>query len=1187
MKTPVSASDTCLYGSVVGMEKILALDLHDNQSMDPKATSPPSECDECEQRTAQVNCDECGLVYCSQCDVHRHRKGKLQLHQRVQITRKRVDAPELEEIQEQAENSTANWKNDDVCEWLKAHDLKLFVDEAQEQQITGATLLSPKGLERFLDAATGVSRGHKKKLQREVQKLQSSVKSPASIAKMTLLPTPSPPIQRPNTSVRRIGLNLRVDVEPAASKPPSRRGLGQLKIEVNEDNHAAISAPKRIAGGRQNAGSLGLDIAQVRKEEKTVAASFDFSATGRLQTQGFEIDTRGIANAPFSNSKQHSNNGSKPASAIEAISTKDYLLILEELGHGAGGKVYKALYMPTFRLVAVKVIRVYDQKKRHQMVRELKSLYVNFVPLATATFPSATSSATQAACEELVVFYDAYTNPELGSVSIVLEYMDGGSLEDYVQSACEEGGCLTEKEIANVAACGLKGLVFLHEHHQLHRDIKLSNMLINSQGQVKISDFGISRDLESTLAKATTFTGTLLYMAPERISGGMYSYPSDLWSFGLAVMACAIGKLPVPTKDGYWGVVHAVQEQPSPRLQDYGDHFSPELCDFLDQCLQKNPMYRPPAARLLEHPFIKNNYSLREQENVRLSRDQQPPTAKALERSRQELRNIADKAQIWCRDHADGVRGLSSQDMSTHNKVEALAKQLRLSVVEVASHFTFLDEYSAEDPCQLSDVLWLWSGALTSRSITFKVGLREGYTCVDSDFVLYAFPELLEGEKPHSSIATCSDVDSGEAGEGEVRSAASYDTPNVKECTLSDLPHSDRKYRYELTLLRTGETVRSGTFTTPREEGEPFNYRVAFASCADEMSDPEVFEEIRKENALFFMHTGDLHYHNLVVNNVAAFRDGYNSIFASPAGQAMLAMDVPFVYMWDDHDFGPDNSDSTAPGRNASVQAYHEFVPHYPLIGGRSRSSTVHQAFTIGRVRYLLTDLRSARTPNTARAAPTKTVLGKKQKAWFKSELVRATSDPNIRLIIWVNTMPWLDDERKWGHFVHEQQELVNFIKAHGLNKWVPIVIVSGDAHMLAVDDGSHSPGNLTVLHSAALGRPGSIKGGPYSHGAFPGSGQYAVMDVTDEGGEDGRVCLYYRGMNIYKGKLVEFDTCYPERTPPVTPYYPPPIPIRIMKRVFKKAKRYTGTAVFVLISVVALLVYRNKRHAVHTKKHS
>ncbi|KAL3664922.1 hypothetical protein V7S43_010099 [Phytophthora oleae] len=702
MKTPLAAADTHMYGFVRGTDTTLALDLHDNQSPVLSRSSQPSECDECEHRPAQVTCDDCGLAYCAQCDTHRHRKGKLQLHQRVQITRKKAEAPEHEEIEVGAVDSTANWKICDVCQWLEDHDLGLFVEEAQRQKLTGATLLSSHGLDKFLDAATGVSRGHKKKLQREVHKLQTLVQN----EKMSPVSAPSPPIQRTSNSMRRIGLDLRVDVEPVAAKPPPKRttNLHPLKIDVSENDRGVIPAPKRTAGGRPSAAALGLDIGQVKKEEKTVAASFDFSATGRLQTQGFEIDTRGIANAPFA-SQQHQ--AGKTSVSAESISTKDYLLILEELGHGAGGKVYKALYMPTFRLVAVKVIRVYDQKKRHQMVRELKSLYVNFVPLATATFPStgaATSSAAQAACDELVVFYDAYTNPEVGSVSIVLEYMDGGSLEDYVQCTSEndeqEPGCLSEKDIANVAACGLKGLAFLHEHHQLHRDIKLSNMLINHQGQVKISDFGISRDLESTLAKATTFTGTLLYMAPERISGGMYSYPSDLWSFGLAIMACAIGKLPVPTKDGYWGVVHAVQEQPSPRLEDYGDHFSPELCDFLAKCLQKNPMYRPPAAGLLEHPFITKNYSPREQVNVRLSRDQQPLTVKGLGRSRQEMRNIAEKAEDWCRDHTDALRRLSavSESIDTHesssySKIKALARQLRLPVDEVASHFTFLDKY--------------------------------------------------------------------------------------------------------------------------------------------------------------------------------------------------------------------------------------------------------------------------------------------------------------------------------------------------------------------------------------------------------------------------------------------------------------------------------------------------------------
>ncbi|KAI9918479.1 hypothetical protein PsorP6_012007 [Peronosclerospora sorghi] len=484
-----------------------------------------------------------------------------------------------------------------------------------------------------------------------------------------------------------------------------------------------------------------------------------------------------------------------------------------------------------------------------------------------------------------------------------------------------------------------------------------------------------------------------------------------------------------------------------------------------------------------------------------------------------------------------------------------------------------------EVPCQPSDVLWLWSGALTSHSISFKFGLREGHTCADADFLLYAFPELNEGEKPHSAIATCSRVDGGEEGDGEVRSLSSYEVPNVKQCSFSDLPHSDRKYHYELTLLRLGEVVKNGSFSSPKIEGSAYNYRVAFASCADEYSNPKVFEAIKNEKPLFFIHTGDLHYHNLEENNVAAFRDAYNSMFTSPAGQAMLAMHVPFAYMWDDHDFGPDNSDATARGRNASVQAYREYVPHYPLLGGRSRSNTVHQAFTIGRVRYLLTDLRSARTPNAARAAPTKTVLGKKQKAWFKSELLRASGDRDVRLIVWVNTMPWIDDERKWGHFVHEQQELVHFIKGQGLNKWVPIVIISGDAHMLAVDDGRHSPGNLTVFHAAALGRPGSIKGGPYSHGAYPGSGQYAVMDITDEGDRGHRVCLYYRGMNIHKGTLIEYDTCNPERTPPVEPYYPPSIPVRVLKRFVKKATRAPGVAaVVVVLGVIALMVSKWRR---------
>ncbi|RHY67876.1 hypothetical protein DYB30_003428 [Aphanomyces astaci] len=201
---------------------------------------------------------------------------------------------------------------------------------------------------------------------------------------------------------------------------------------------------------------------------------------------------------------------------------------------------------------------------------------------------------------------------------------------------------------------------------------------------------------------------------------------------------------------------------------------------------------------------------------------------------------------------------------------------------------------------------------------------------------------------------------------------------------------------------------------------------------------------------------GDLHYANLDVNDVAAFRGAYESMFASPAGTV-----INDVILLDD-----------------------------PL-------DTIQQAFTIGRVRFLVTDLRSQRTPNDAPDIPSKTILGLDQKQWFKDQLQAATTSEGVGLVVWVNTMPWIDDERKWGHFTHEQNDLVAFFATLDLTS-IPLVIVSGDAHMLAVDDGSHSPGNITTFHAAALGRPGSIKGGPYSHGVFPGSGTHLILTLSD-----------------------------------------------------------------------------------------
>ncbi|TMW68083.1 hypothetical protein Poli38472_007755 [Pythium oligandrum] len=678
-------------------------------------TSPDAVvCEECEDKAATIECEDCGLAYCTGCDKRRHRKGKLVFHQR-----KRMEETE-------AGADPQQWTRAHVSQWLRDHELDVFLPEVAVHGIDGAFLLSSE-METLLDSQSTASRGQKKKLLREIQKLKAETET-TMVATTPSVPSPPPPSTE-RSSLRRMGVNLRVNVDaqpaPATEKHFSpvtahrarlnhgqgddlkgrvhprrslyagvlacdaldekattpvvqlntsemRRGAPppplqiDLKISPNNNNEPV---PRDLRSIRQALGGLDLD-------KRGVEASFDFSAEGRLQTQGFEINMDGIATAPFPTAHA--------TTKLSPVGTREYLLMLNELGHGASGKVYKALYLPTFKLVAVKVIRVYDKKKRHQMVRELKSLYANYVPI--------TETKTSAACDELVVFYDAYTNPEIGSVSIVLEYMDGGSLEDVMQN----GGHRTEKELANLAYCVLKGLAFLHEHHQLHRDIKLSNMLINHRGQVKISDFGISRDLESTLAKAMTFTGTLLYMAPERISGGTYSYPSDIWSFGLALMASAVGQLPVPTKEGYWGVVHAVQEQPSPSLRDYGDGFSSELCDFLDQCLRKNPMQRPTASQLLQHPFIQQNY----QPPSAQSREWTPLTPEQRAERLVELDAIATSVRRWCDDRASTLLSPSNDTpdkiffQTPHDdKIHALAHQMRLPHDVVAVKFAFLDKY--------------------------------------------------------------------------------------------------------------------------------------------------------------------------------------------------------------------------------------------------------------------------------------------------------------------------------------------------------------------------------------------------------------------------------------------------------------------------------------------------------------
>lgn len=180
-----------------------------------------------------------------------------------------------------------------------------------------------------------------------------------------------------------------------------------------------------------------------------------------------------------------------------------------------------------------------------------------------------------------------------------MQYMGMGSLQDIVT----RGGCTNEMILARMSFCILKALSHIHANRMVHRDIKPHNLLMNSFGEVKISDFGLATTLNDTEDMAKTFVGTLIYMAPERIGGGDYSYPADVWSFGLSLVSVATGKYPLPTKDGFFGLVDSVANQHEDLMLPA--HTFSELCrDFVARCVDIDPDTRATADELLQHPFI-------------------------------------------------------------------------------------------------------------------------------------------------------------------------------------------------------------------------------------------------------------------------------------------------------------------------------------------------------------------------------------------------------------------------------------------------------------------------------------------------------------------------------------------------------------------------------------------------------
>ncbi len=392
-----------------------------------------------------------------------------------------------------------------------------------------------------------------------------------------------------------------------------------------------------------------------------------------------------------------------------------------------------------------------------------------------------------------------------------------------------------------------------------------------------------------------------------------------------------------------------------------------------------------------------------------------------------------------------------------------------------------------DKPGPVPEPAWLWSGAVTPTSAT----------------VLVAFARII-GAAPVLLLSERRDLSDARRVEGRLVPAPSLSQSGrvVVNYAVNGLAPS-REYFCGF-RPGTGTLVRFRTFGIG-----PFSFKAAFASCAggtrlvpmSHVSNSGVFDAIGAQDPHVFIHMGDLHYYNLtgaarpLQPLMGRFRLSLDRVL-SQEHQALFYRRTPIVYVWDDHDFGLDESDGTSPTRDAARAYYATDVPHYPLPIGANADGPLAQTFDIGRVRFLVTDARSDRLPAQ------RTLLGQRQFAWLLEELGRAAAD-RVAFLVWVNPVPWITvdgDRQGWGMFAAERRAIGQRITSLGLGQ--RLLMLSGDAHMLAFDDGrNNANGGFVVAQAAPLDRFVRAKGGPYSHEPpAQTNGQFGMLRVEDNG---------------------------------------------------------------------------------------